>query len=504
MSEIDSHRSTSPTFSLLTLLALTAFIAIGTAVGLATYKNRVLLQQRDELLALSSRLQIANHDELASVELPRVADDFHSWRVHVPDGEGYELRLGIGPISENGIPPVVGSVPISAGRHRVTLHAEDSPSEQFRFAVFVNGELALEKVMGSEWIPGGWSSSSGISWPPVPQLSPAPLQLAARSYRPNVDFGRGNYFNGQSDDFVTRTGYRLWLDQADRSWASASPFLGLQGDPSYYGIGLRDGLRYKPSRLPYLWTFTRPSLDTDAPVLTIAAEFFDDEGVVLSSQTPEFQSWQLHNDALAKQPRDWQLDPARSSYTAFLQANLEGAHAPSPVVEMQWDVQRPDQVGLRLAQTPANQRLTRWRLRILDGTQQLWRELHIGKRAIDAEELKDSGQADLSQVSVPLDLSDSSAEKQILRWQTNETLPLQVLERKQAAYVGLGRYQGLPLRLAVQIPSTLHPTLQVSVVEDDPNAPDTPFPGGAVIDQLQIDLDATSREWIWIEAKRKP
>lgn len=190
MNETESHRSVTLKFSLWNLLTLTTLIAVGTAVSLAYRKNRSMLQQRDELLSLSSRLQVDNEDELASSEMPMVADDFHSWNVHVPNGQDYELRLGMGAVSENGIPPIVGGVRIPAGRHRVTLHTGDSPSEEFRYVVYVDGKQAFEKKMGSAWIPGGWSSASGMGWPREPNLSPAPLQLFAKNYKPKLDFGK--------------------------------------------------------------------------------------------------------------------------------------------------------------------------------------------------------------------------------------------------------------------------------------------------------------------------
>ncbi len=503
MNETESHRSVTLRFSLRNLLTLTALIAVGTAVSLAFRKNRSMLQQRDELLSLSSRLQVDNEDELASSEMPRVADDFHSWNVHVPNGQDYELRLGMGAVSENGIPPIVGGVRIPAGRHRVTLHTGDSPSEEFRYVVYVDGKQAFEKKMGSAWIPGGWSSASGMGWPREPNLSPAPLQLSAKSYKSKLDFGKGNYFNGQSDDYVTRKGYRLWIDQSDRTYQPASPFMGFGHNPKYQGIGLRDGLRYKSSnRPPYEWTFTRPNLNTNDPVLRIAAEFFASDGTILSSQTQSFQSWQLCNDARGENALNWQADPAQSVYSAFLQAKLQSGDAPQPVVEMKWEAGSRDEVGLRIADTPANDRVSQWRLRILDGTKHLWRELQIGDRRIDADKAMDKAATKPSDGSVRLDLGNSATEDTRLQWQTNETLPLQILERRQKRYAGMGLYKGLPLTLGIQIPVALKPTLTVNVVKEAPNAPGNAFPGGAVFDEIQIDLEA-GHDWIWLQAKSK-
>ncbi len=495
-----------PRFSLLNLLALTALIAIGTAVGLAYQKNRSMVQQREELLSLSSRLRVDNADELALSKMPRVANDFQSWNVHVPSGQEYDVRLGMGAVSEKGIPPILGSARIPAGRHRVTLHTGDSPSEEFRYVVYVDGKQAIEKTMGSDWIPGGWSSARGISWPREPKLSPSPLQLSTRSYKPRLDFGKGKgrFFNGQSDNYVTRKGYRLWIDQSDRVYPPASPFMGFSYDPKHLGIGLRDGLRYKPtSRPPYDWTFARPNLNTNDPVLRISAEFFASDGAILSSRTQFFQSWQLRNDARGQNPLSWQPDPAQSVYSAFLKAKLQSSEVPQPVVQLKWDAGRPDEVGLRLADTPANERVSRWRLRILDGTKHLWRELQIGDRTIDATKVTDKDVAKPPDATFDLELRNDATADTRLQWQTNETLPLQILERRQKSYAGLGLYSGLPLTLGIEIPAALEPSLTVGVLEESPNVPADAFPGGNVFEEIRIDLEAVGHDWIWLEAKPK-
>lgn len=502
MNEAKSRRSVRPRFSLLNLLTLTALIAIGTACGTAYRKNRSMVQQRDELLSLSSRLQVDGMDELALSKMPRVANDFQSWNVHVPTGQDFELRLGMGGVSQKGIPPIVGSMQIPAGRHRVTLHTGDSPRDEFRYVVYVDGKQAIEKTMGSDWMPGGWSSARSISWPREPRLTPAPLQLYARSYKPNLDFGKGNHFRAQSDNYVTRKGYRLWIDLSDRSYQPASPFMGFLYDPKDRGIGLRDGLRYKPSSSsPYEWTFTRPNLSTNDPVMRVSAEFFASDGTILSSATQSFHSWQLSNDARGERALSWQAAPAQSGYSAFLQAKFKSGDLSQPVVQMKWEAGRPDEVGLRIADTPANDRVSRWRLRILDGTNHLWRELQIGDKTINAAEAIDQDADESPEATVSLDLGNNVTEDIRVQWQTNETLPLQILERRQKRYSGMGLYQGLPVTLGIQIPPTLNAALTAKVVQKAPNESGNVFPGGPVFDEIRLDLEAVEREWIWLTAQ---
>ncbi len=511
MSEVEPRRSARSIFSLRHLLIFTALVAVGIALGLAYRKNRSLTQQRNDLLSLSSRLKINNENELASAAMPRVANDFNSWQVHVPEGQDYELRLGMGAVSEKGIPSIVGSVPLEAGQHRVTLHTGDSTSEKFRYVVYVDGLPVIEKTMGSDWIPGGWSSVSAISWPRGTQLSTGPLQLAAQSYEPKFDFETGNYFNGQSDRYVTQSGYRLWIDQTDRTYQSASPFVGFPEDSQYQGIGLRDGLRFRTSFLPpYQWTFTRPKFATNEPLLRVEAEFFANDGTVLSSQSQSFQSWQLRNAASGTDSLRWQEEPSQTTHTAFVHATSKSDGGLRPVVEMRWDVSKPDEVGIRLADSPANNQISRWRLSILDGSHHVWREMRVGNRpwitpndANNASEVLATNSAKPSTKTAILDLGNDATADVRLQLQTNETLPLQIVARNDPRYAGLGLYQGLPLTLGIQIPADLKPTLAVDVVDQHPTILETAFPGGPVFNAIRIELEAIEHDWIWLSAKSK-
>ncbi len=514
MSEPPLNRSQAARFSVLNLLVFTALIAVGLAIGLAYRLNHSLNDQLSQLVALSGRLPLTKEDELGSVKMPAVADNFDSWHVNVPIGQDYDLRLGIGAISESGIPPIVGSVRIPGGQHRITLYTGDSTKDEFRYAVYLDGTLVIEKTMGSDWMPNGWSSSHGLDWPRSSKSSSSPLQLSAQSYasKPNLD--REHYFNGQSDEYVTRPGYRLWIDKPDHTYEAASPFMGFPDEPQHQGIGLRDGLRYRMASLPYRWIFTRPKLETREPVLAVEAEFITSDGTVLSSQTPTFQAWKIRNAPTGNAFLLWQEDASQTTQTAFLHAVSNSADGLQPVVELKWDVAQPDAVGIRLADTPANEQIVRWRLRILDGSSHLWRELQIGDRpwitptdALNADKLLDKSSVKTSEKTpnktIELESVDASASDIQLRWQPNEKLPLQIVEQKDKRYAGLRLYQGLPTRLGVQIPTVLKPKLSVDVTDKHPTNTGTAFPGGPVFDAIQIELEAVERDWIWLSAELK-
>ena len=508
MSDPRQLRSLATRFTLLHLMTITALIAVGISVVLAMRSKQALTLRRDELRAFSRRLSITNENELVSIALPAIANQFESWRVHVPAGIDYELRLGIGLLSEKGIPPVVGSVPIPAGQHRVTLVAEDSFEQEYRYLVYLDGAPVIEKTMGKQWLPNGFSSASGINWPIQPYILPPPRQLASQSYEARLDFGPQNFFNGHSDSYLTRPGYRLWIDQVGRIYPPASPFLGLSGDYLFQGIGLRDGIRYVSSPMPSQWTFTRPKLATMEPVLRMEAEFVTTDGTVVSSA--QIKSWRLTSSATVIGSSHWEEEPEQSTCTAYLHALSKSPDVLQPVVELRWDVQRPDSVGLRLAQTPANDRISRWRLRIMEGRQQLWRELQVGDRpkitpidALKDSQLPEQSSEKQSMRTAVIDLGDMAATDVRLQWQTNESLPLQILERSADHYAGRLLYQGLPVTLGMQVPAGSKPQLAVDIVEQHPTRSGETFRGGPVFEAIQIELEVMQPEWIWLNAQLK-
>ena len=283
-------------------MTLTALTALCIAIAIAHRRNQSLNQMRAELLAMSGRLQITDEDQLTQVALPKVAYGFQTWDLHVPKGPAFELRLGVGEVSESGIPAEFDRVSLSAGRHRVTLQDVVSSRNGNRFVVYLDGEQVIEKTPGPDWMAHGWSSASGLGWPRrQAEGKHAPLQLAGKSYVPKLNLGKsGNFnFNGSDDSFVTSPGFRLWIDQPGRTYRPASPFIGFGRNDLYRGIGLRDGFRFKANfATAYELVLIRPKSRADDPVLRIIPEFIADGKTVLSAQTPTFRAWQLRSEQL--------------------------------------------------------------------------------------------------------------------------------------------------------------------------------------------------------------
>ena len=501
MSDVEQRKRGKSSFSLLTILILTAVIALGTALGMTLRKNQSLKRRFEELSALSGRLEVEDERRLDSAEMPRIADDYFSWQVHVPKQDRFELRLGIGEMSKNGVPPLVGSVPIPAGQHRVTLYTGDSTDDDFLYRVYLDGKQVIEERMGRMWMPEGWSMARGMGWIGSINRSPYSLQLASETYTADRDFGQSNYFNGQSDNYVTRKGYRLWIDQADRSYEPASPFIGLPGDINYLGFGLRDGLRFTSSNgaQPQV-KLTRPKLRSNNPVLVFAAGFRTTDGKVLPWQN---QSWSLSSEPTEFKSVEWQEDPQKSIRTAYLVSGDGTGGSPKPVIEVKWDADRPDEVGLRLADTPGNENLDRWQVRVLEGYTHLWQEVQFGDKIMTPSELL-GGAAELPAVKLfPLDFAEQVNGQIEFQWRSDETLPLQIVQRQKKLYAGMPLYDGLPTEFGALLPAALQPQVAVEVSTEMPNAAGTPMPGGAVFTDLEIDLSAAVHEWIWLTVRER-
>lgn len=493
-------------FSLGSMLTLTAIIAVWFAAILALRKSTVLEREKAALAALSSQLDVNDLDQVQASAYPRVTDDFASWEVHIPDKESFELRLAFDEVSQAGMPQAFEKVALEPGQHRITLYFADSANEDYHYTVFVDGKTVFDRAMGRDWMPNGWRQASGLNSPPSQaDIDSTMLSLQGKTYTPAVDYGPNGYFSSQSDDWVSGPGYRLWIDHAERSYAATSPFMGFKSDPQYRGIGLRDGLRYLTTRnTVYEWSFIRPAAHTNDPVLTIVPEFFVGDRVVLSDQTKEFAQWRLRNEPAGINPLSWQRDPPQTSYSAFLHCKVESPGTIEPVVEIRWDADRPNDVGLRLADTPANETLTKWRLKVVGGTRHLWRVLDIDDRSKDVREnFSDESQPSLD-ATVPISFNKDPDKPHVIAWRSDISKPLQLLTRnrnKPTPYLGIDLFQGLPLAFGAEIPRTLQPSAAIVGANSYPDTPRTLIPGGPVVAEIHIDLDATVRDWVWLRAE---
>ena len=504
--ENTTQHSSELTFSLQNLLILTVLIAVVMAIGIANQRNSSLKHRQEILELLSSdsgRLNVSDINELAAAEQIKFVPNIHTWLVHVPEGREHKICFGIGDVFSQSIPLPFDSVPIPSGKHRVTLVRRDSVRDEFHYTVYVDGVQVIETAMGSQWMPNHWYSTNDLVWPRGHSLAPTPLNLLSQTYNPQSDFEPQFYTSYQIENYVTQKGFRLWIDLAERTYTTNSPFIGFVADESYHGIGLRDGLRYLERSLSHAWAFNLPASGTWESILQIEPVFYTSDGLFISAKDPSFIEWQLSDNADGLKPVDSLRGQDISSLSVFLHATAKTDQISRPVIELKWDASRLDEIGLRLADTPANKSIERWGLRVREGTEHLWREIQVVDRTLTAAEVIQSndGMSKDDSILIPFESVD---ERLLLQWQTNETLPVGSLKWGNKQYDGYEFYQGRPKMFSLNIPRDWVSKLAVRIINESPKKPGDPFPGGPIYNEIQLDFSTADRDWLWLKVKPKP
>lgn len=479
----------------------TAIVAAWTSAMVSHQKLSPLRAQRDALARLTTRLEISDSTSTVVKPLPKVAGDFKSYNVFIPEGKPRELRFFFGEVSQAGFPPEFESAPLSAGQHQIVFQDQDWPDEGYRFRLYIDAQLVIDKSKGKEWMPLGWSSLTMRS------KSPSCSPLTAIQYRPRVDYGKHNYFNGSADQWATGLGYQLWIDDVGRTPQPINDFVGLFEHSYERSIGLRDGPRISnPTWTPSVGLeFNHPATRCYASLLTVVPEFIVDGKVVTSATANGSSVWKLSRSADKIEELKWDESSTAKSRSIFLHATALSGGKITPVIELHWTKDRPNDVGLRLPAVDANASIKRWRLRSIEGVRHLWRTIEHGDQSIDI--LKFNGPADpnpattnaaTSQLAIPLNSPDQGTHS--LKWRTNITLPLQIFQRTSSdsqALQDLDLYKGLPFQFGYEIPTSAAAKAWAIYQDNDPTFK-APIPGGRVIDEVVIELDATDPSWTWL------
>ncbi len=199
----------------------------------------------------------------------------------------------------------------------------------------------------------------------------------------------------------------------------------------------------------------------------------------------------------------------QGSRTAFLHASSKLENDLQPVVEMKWELGKPDEIGFRLADSPANQTIKRWQLHFRYGSEHLWRELRINNgRWITPDQLIQENKSQEQVREKPasqeftLDFGNSPTTK-VLQWQTNETVPLQILERDNPSYVGMGLYPGLLPMMSLGIPAILNPSLAVDISDQHRAIPGQSCRAAPSSKKSELSSTHPRTKWIWLSVQMK-
>jgi hypothetical protein len=464
----------------------------------ARTKHAELATRHDLLVKVDNRLDVADPTILAIASRPRVTRDFKAWDIYVPSSPACELRFAAGEMSPAGTPQDFESVKLSPGRHQIILNEQDSNGRDSYFQCYVDGQLKLDKRMDAEWLPNGWRQAS--SWN-LPNRGGLRRQLSGRRYMSKIDFGPGKYFNGNLDDWSTVPSYALWIDRADQAPEPISPFLEFKKYSYWHsGIGFRDGPRFqRGNRAVGLdLNFNHPATRLRDAALRIKPEFLAGGKDVLSGPSLGTTIWNISNAADSIKPFKSNRPPTIKSQTAFLHATGVPTGAPAPVIELRWDLDRPNEIGLRLAETAANASLTRWRLNCPDGLSHLWRLIDTGDASLDSRKIAAAKPNDLK---ATVTLTKPNQGMHTVRWKTDVLDPLQVYQRDKAfkkQLAGISLYQGLPVEFSLKLPETAKPKVWAQRLDQIPETDNSPIPGGSIFSDVTIEIDAKTSAWIWL------
>ncbi len=479
---------------------LTAIVAAWTSAVVSRQKLSPLEAQRDTLARMTTRLESGDLIK----PLPQVASDFNSYNVYIPEGKPRELRFFCGGVSQAGLPPEFESAPLSSGIHQIVFREQDGRNEGYRFRAYVDGELVLDKSMGQDWMPLGWTQASSLN---MRETSPSCLPLIGKQYLPLVIYEKYNYFNGSQDQWATWLGYQLWIDDVGRTPEPINDFVGLFDRSYEQSIGLRNGPRISnPSWTPSIGLeFNHPAARCYASFLTIVPEFIVNGAVLTSAKTNGPSAWKLSRSPDQIEELKWDYGSNIQTRSVFLHATATLAGKISPVIELQWTKDRPNDVGLRLPAVAANAQVKRWRLRSIEGVKHLWRMIEHGNQSIDIRKFNGSADTDsettnaaTNQVAIPFDSLDQRP--QSLKWRTDIPLPLQIHQRTSAdseALKDINVYKGLPFQFEYEVPTSAAPKAW-AISQDNDSFFKTPIPGGRVIDEVVIELNANDPSWTWL------
>ncbi|MEX2176135.1 MAG: hypothetical protein WD872_17365 [Pirellulaceae bacterium] len=190
------------------LFLLTTAIAVWTVYYSNTREIDRLELRIADMRPLVRELVVEDEEQFAVVKLEQHWYDENRWSVYVPSGE-FRLYLATREIDEEGLAPVVASVPLAAGRHLLAHDNVALPDDEgWRVTVHAGERLVLSTEEPQEWNPAfGWSE--GGQFDRSEQLpADKPMVLFRRRFTQPAPGGRSTTPTGPTD------GIMLWIEPA--------------------------------------------------------------------------------------------------------------------------------------------------------------------------------------------------------------------------------------------------------------------------------------------------
>lgn len=188
-----------------TLFLLMTAVAVWTVHLSNRSATRSYEERINSMRPLARELSVEDEARIAVVKLEPYWYDENRWALYLPKGR-YRLCLATREIDETGLAPIVGSVPLSPGRHVLTLE-HDRSDDGWRVAVNGDGMPVLTAEEPKAWYPAR-GSSGGSEFDRSEQVPPdKPVVLFRRRFTQPGAAGTSRTPKGPTD------GIMVWIER---------------------------------------------------------------------------------------------------------------------------------------------------------------------------------------------------------------------------------------------------------------------------------------------------
>ena len=499
-------------FSLLNLMALATIVAVWLPWWIGRDEPERLQTEIDLMNQSRSLLTVNDPSQFESIRLPSFGSDIETWRFHVPDDMKIEACLAIEGIHNLALPEEFKRFLLPSGQHELSLRVCNHHEKGFNFEVHLDGRLELKTERPVEWFDaGGWSSSGGPGLVSAFNDLGKPLIIKKLVYSSAIRTKNSGRIYLTSDSASSSKGCCLWLQPVGHVSESAPDWIDETTHLYPKQLGLREGVRLRGQNGsgPGLQIHHPHCLTNQAPVVTFLMEFKSDEAdLSLNTLDQSSGTWKFSGSPNRfVQPKLGAENQRQHSFFLIHEINeekLSTAKPPVPIVEILFDMDHPDDLGLRLVPPDQGLAVDRWKIRTVHQLGQYWQTLITKETPWNA--IDDPGTLDLE--SLPEVQYRGAAHRVIEIRSPVENLiqwdKLQVPNRSRFASKPQRHSWLLPKSPHAESTDTKGTGLRFSAKVAGGKEDSTPIPGGPVISELILDIENPDDAIHWYRVDVEP
>lgn len=510
-------------FGLLDLLLLTTLIGAWIPYLLARRQFRPLENKIASLRQMAETIVVEDPEQIHVLRLRSHRYGATTWKVFVPQGEPYELRLANEGIVNSSFPSEFRRIPILPGQHRIGYFEFDQDDHE-NFRLFLDDDLAIETRYPKTEMPnsGGSSTSSGIN------LQTFQRGESVKLYRMifDADIPGYRYRSAQNDGSLPSQGAVVWLAPVSKKPTPPTTFVPNSDQPSYnQGWGFREGIRVnvtqsrnsslqRPGTLQIFHAKAFQSQRTPLNQISVRVLEQGKSKHVDSTQEPSRaynSSAGLHftiADNIQTPKNRWErkagsISDDGKTYTVFF--HLESfASGAAPIIEARFQQDYPNRVGFRIHNRASAPKLDECILSAKDCAFPMLRNVHFADETNSLDQLSPKW-------SKPENKTFEDSEWMLFDHDRFPLIDDQSLRRAQLSTnvdypevtnFGQNRspwdYIGVPATQAWLFPDSKETQVALRAREVY-RANSTNIPGGPAFSDFEIRTPMDSKQWIYFE-----